>query len=198
MNTEIKCSNCDELETKLREVLLELNSTQLIIKLLQREICTSPGNVSDQDCRREASSRIQSSKLTINHSTGTQAGRYQRSSHHFENSRRYAECAILPTTNHIEVSNRFEVLPLFKDTSSGSRSSVTIQPAGVDGEERVIKKARRKKLLKEDSKHLPPQHILKNVNKAGPQHRIIILGDSHARDCANEVQQNVGSGFEVQ
>jgi hypothetical protein len=35
--TEYKCAYCSELERKLKEVLEELSSTQLILKLLQEE-----------------------------------------------------------------------------------------------------------------------------------------------------------------
>jgi hypothetical protein len=43
IDTETKCLNCEELEAQLREVLSELNSAQLIIKLLQRELSTTLG-----------------------------------------------------------------------------------------------------------------------------------------------------------
>jgi RNase H-fold protein (predicted Holliday junction resolvase) len=68
----------------------------------------------------------------------------------------------------------------------------------VEEEEIVTQKALPKKLFRENLKYPSPQHNLQNVNSSCPQHRIIIVGDSHARDCAKEVQQNVGCGFEVQ
>jgi hypothetical protein len=68
----------------------------------------------------------------------------------------------------------------------------------VEEEEIVTQKALPKKLFKENLKYPSPQHNLQNVNSSCSQHRIIIVGESHARDCAKEVQQNVGCGFEVQ
>jgi hypothetical protein len=37
-SSDITCTECEELENKLQETLLELSSAKLIIKLLQKEM----------------------------------------------------------------------------------------------------------------------------------------------------------------
>jgi uncharacterized protein with PIN domain len=44
-SSDSKCEQCTEMERQLKEVLMELSSAQLIIKLLQKEINMSTSSV---------------------------------------------------------------------------------------------------------------------------------------------------------
>jgi hypothetical protein len=51
--------------------------------------------------------------------------------------------------------------------------------------------------FKDNSKHLPLQQNLQNVSSLGQRHKIIVVGDSLAISCSNEVKLKVGCRIEV-
>jgi hypothetical protein len=161
---ENMCGKCCKMKDHLELLINELKSSQLIIKILQEKTelaSTSPknkDNLTNDDCHPTSG---KDNAWKVIRRIRAPAMKHKRYNH-----------ADLTTTNtHPLLSNRYD--PLFNDSVNDET------PVGTQ-ESRMAK-------FKHTGKHKTyrKQRVLKE-KQLTKQHKVIVVGDSHARGCATE------------
>jgi len=113
-DSDLNCANCVNLQHQLREALSELTSSQLIIKLLQKDLSTTVVPGSESNHRYETPNYTQRGYEFSNDTEGIPGpnnGWIPQTLNHFVKPRSYTKLTTggsMPTNKHIQTSNRFE------------------------------------------------------------------------------------------
>jgi len=157
------CNKCAEVELHLKQVLEELNSTQLVIQMLKEESThgqrggyrsIEPRNLIP--CNQQVAVKTQENKwvevIPSRHGRTKQVKRYSGK-------------------QQVETENRYKVLENLQEQTEI---------------------ADRQKL--EKSRGVTNLSKMKQKNKG---HKVILIGDSHARECAQKISNYLGNSYEV-
>lgn len=179
INGVSECESCLSMKRELQEMHEELCSARLIIKLLQTEgniantidIAANQGR--NHDSRKNNSSEwklVSTSKAGVNRKTPVQ------------------QPQLIPT-----IINRYKVLD-----NLHTHSQTHQQHEHANTLPTPIKECDR--ITNTTSAAQQTKGRYKYNKRASPKkrNRIIIMGNSHARGCAQELRHNLGKGFEVQ
>ena len=190
MNSEVKskasiCEMCKEYEIQLQETLDELSSILMVNKLLQKELLL-----------HTSIKPIGRINLGPNESKGSPRNNADSKWTHItakskkDKRQEYGVGGFQKIDNFIDTSNRYA--PLTKLSDAGD----TI-PVIINGD--CLSKKNYK--LQQSAKGKSPTNKVRNsISSKCPKrkNKILILGDSHSRGIANEVQPHVGKDFIVQ
>ena len=171
-NEEIKCQCCDTLKKDLQKAKQDISSYREIIKILLEEQSITQ----QQQMRTDEPWREEELFHTISRSTSMKAT---------------SRAGIRPS-NLIQViptANKFEILAQVNDSNEAmgwTSSSITNNATSI-------------KFRKNDQKKIQQSLQKTQGNKKLERRwqRILLLGDSHARKCATDLQHNLGDDYEV-
>jgi len=160
------CECCNLMRAELEELKSELKSCREIIRIIQEEaqvIKSTP----------YAAWNIVNGDRTEELQANVQDGWRQNSSNRRRRPQNIrTQLQQLP----VHTSNRFELLTNLKDDNGGSRCS-TLESRYKEWGDHMVRK----------------QSGIKNVVKAkNDKRKTVIIGDSHIRNCAAELQQQLG------
>ena len=208
------CIKCFDLEIKLRETMDELSSARLIIELLKIEVGSRTNQIGkhcDGDCDRDTvklnniqckSTEMSSVKARWSDSV---AGR---------NKSERREDAIINQTLESNITSS-DAEEQWKTVNTGRKKPPTVSqysyyqiPVIVNQYELLRNKGIDKQMtqqplethelkLRKESRSKVQTRVNKPQKKE-KKHRIVIIGDSHARGCAGELKSNLDADFEIQ
>ena len=170
-NEELKCQYCDMLKKDLQEAKQDILSYREIIKILLEE----QSNTQQQQLRTEEPCREE-----LFHTTSRNT------------SMKITLRAGIRPSNLIQViptANKFEILSKVNDSNEATCSTSTS----------IINNATSRK-FKKNSQKKTQQSLQTTQGKKKlerKRQRILLLGDSHARKCATNLQHNLGDDYEV-
>lgn len=173
------CEGCKNIESALNDMKLELSSCKEIIRILQEEIreITSP-HLSHGNKTHENSTNMDSNNTTTN---GAWA---------IHSSRRYKHSQFFRRNTHqppVETSNRFTTLTNLNadnECTSETTNNKLTNPVCVQNLTLV-----RKNNPANNQSNKPPHK---------KTHKVLVIGDSHARLCATKIKSEIKSNFCVQ
>ena len=168
-NKEENCKCCKKLTVKISEIQMELSSCREIIRILQEEIRESSSHQATGNKGSEDTQSKQWCNLKRRGEWTIQASNQRR---HPRYTRGHTHTQQL----HLETSNHYSALANLNEDSEHPRN--VLQSA----QDQSVKGRSVKQSVKE--------------NQMGKQ-KLIIIGDSHARKSASELQHNIGSSFVV-
>ena len=173
VNKENSCECCIHSSMELREVKLELSSCREIIRILQEEIRNN-----------HASSQFSASKLnavTVHNDFKTPTTREDWTIHS-TNRRSYSRVTSSnPKHSPLITSNQFALLVNLKD------DNVNPSCAPLNKRSQPIRNCYMKRR--------PAQLSVKQTQSV--KHKVVIIGDSHTRNSAAELQHTMGPDFAV-
>jgi len=170
-NEELKCQYCDMLKKDLQEAKQDILSYREIIKILLEE----QSNTQQQQLRTEEPCREE-----LFHTTSRNT------------SMKITLRAGIRPSNLIQViptANKFEILSKVNDSNEATCSTSTS----------IINNATSRKFKKNSQKKTQQslQTTQRKKKLERKRQRILLLGDSHARKCATNLQHNLGDDYEV-
>jgi len=90
----------------------------------------------------------------------------------------------------IPTANKFELLDKINDSSE----KICLKRASIISSVTSIKSKKNVQI----KNHRPSQKKRRNTNHGKSRQRIVLLGDSHTRKCASELQHNLGKDYKLQ
>ena len=182
---EIKCEMCKDYESHLKEVLEELNSIIMINKLLQKDLSSYTLSKSVREDNLDISEYTSSTRdNTVNNWTRIVTKTKKDKSHSHKMN------GLQGTNNYIETINRFS--PLTKLIDLGDPIPVIINGSCTSTNNYKTKASAQVKSY--------ASKIRNNISSTctGRKSKILILGDSHSRSIASELQQFVDKDSKTQ
>jgi hypothetical protein len=182
-NNELVCSCCYQTKLKLEEVLLELSLAKEIIKLLQEE-----RNIDVSTDMRNTNHGLEYDQFNKKLDDWVQVpdnrSKRSRISHiHYPRP--------IPT-----ILNRFAPLHNLSNLNEDSKAVKTLEDSiELNGKKNLkLQSSNQEKITK-----LSQLSSTIGASKAGNKrkHKVVIIGDSHSRGLAKEVQNHVNKNFEV-
>jgi hypothetical protein len=192
-NNESVCSCCYQIKSKYDAVVLELSSTKEIIKLLHEE-----RNFYANKAVSNTNQCLEYNQPTIKFDNWAQVP-YSRSNRSRKLPKQYPQ----PTPTNI---NRFAPLHNLPNLNVDSiavnnREDATEMNGEKKQKPQLSKQVNMTKLLKPSSTIGACKGTVDvlNKNKVGNKrnHKVVIIGDSHSRGMAKEVQHQLNKNFEV-
>jgi hypothetical protein len=191
-NNESECSCCFQIKLKYEEVLLELSSAKEIIKLLQED-----RNYNAQSVVSNINHGLEFDQPNISFDNWTQVP-YSRCNRSRKSHNQYPQ----PISTII---NRFAPLHNVSNLNDDSIASISLEDAIVRKEKKKqnsqryyqtnVTKSSQPLSTIEACKGTTEVHRKKVGNKKN--HKVVIIGDSHTRGLAKEVQYHLNKNFEV-
>ena len=177
-NYGVNCGNmcvlCCKMKNHFELIINKLKSSQLIIKILQEElqltstVLKKQGNVTNVESHSNSESNVW--KV------------FQRGRAPAMNHARLNHVALITTGIFPSVSNHYYLLghDLVGDDAPISTHEPNMVTSKFTGKSKAVQKNR-----------------VSKVKQYMKQHKVIIVGDSHARNCATKVSQWLNNDFEV-
>ena len=215
-DTLSKCKMCKEYETQLKEALDKLISIQMANKLLQKELCSLTQQTTwSPNLNHNVNKGIQITNANNKWTSVTAKTRGDK-------LRKHGVSATLRTDHHTATSpengisrkNRFSPLPNPEGNECAPLHRMTKpmkhQPTGkripslVNGNLDYLNDFpsltyKRKEIVRVNAECHQTKKILPQSRERSSKtkHKILIIGDSHARNCANLLQGNLSTEFKV-
>ena len=167
------CVNCTSMNERYHEVLMELKSLRLITNTLQEEIKSLQNQHEDNTrCENKKSSEVQCSsdmsEQVIRESSVPQWSEVAAGKGKTRPHTRYNDAKPIPV-----IHNRYEVLNNYCINEQANSYQIKRRTLGRNCKTKSDRTTKRKR-------------------------KILIIGDSHARGIASEIQHNLDDGYEVQ
>ena len=165
------CQHCDELNAELHKVKGELLSYEKVVSVLQEEIRNLENHLYSNDTYQDIHGKLQTREIVTDNNWNQVKVRHNKlSKTNKGNLIQLTPC----------LSNKYEILHNL-EANNETVSSTSNNKALVSTSERQTKAKRSRSTRK----------------TIVPKHKIMILGDSHARRCADLVQDNLNSDYRV-
>jgi len=173
--SDLNCANWVNLQHQLREALSELTSSQLIIKLLQKDLSKYLVPRIEPNHMYESPYYIQRGYEFLNDTEGIPGpnnGWIQQTLNHFVKPRsytKYTTCGNMPTGKHIQTSNRFEPLSNIDDFPNSNRYNVKPKPTDSVREGKANQNTSRQRHSNGSLRRSTLQHKVQNARET-PSH----------------------------
>ena len=193
---ENSCENCCKMRDYLTVLTTELKSAQLIIQLLQDELKTHSDSVEKKNIHCDPTEKTHIKSKWPDIVLGWSIGRKKEE----DTSKQILEPNITSTDQEWKTVSRG-----YKKPPTVDRASNLQIPAIINRYEQFSNSRREEKLThsqmktyelktRKDSREKMRQKTNKQEKK---KHKIIVIGDSHARGCAAEIKTNLDKDFDI-
>ena len=203
------CKSCKDRESQLKEALDELSSAQTIITILQNELQTYRASAATCEVNLTIAEEAHNKPRTDEWTATT----YRSNNVKLRERRNYKNSEIASPGPYISTENRFSSLANLERKESASLQRATNpvkqQPRGrkipkiVNGTLDYYKDFPSLIRKQEKTIRTSPEHQIKKrapqpvESESSTTHKVLIIGDSHARNCVNLLQDNLSSDFKV-
>ena len=196
------CKNCLDHEAQLKEALDELSTAKVIISILQEEILSNitsaPTSGVNLSITKEPHQELNATEwTTIAHRN--KSGTLQKQSKQVRGEK-------VSSSSTVQSENRYSLLynlekkecDLSQNTTKppGHQTKGNIIPTIVNGNSDYYKNF---PSLTHERERLQVQNMISRtvISPGKDKHKILIVGDSHAKNCASLLQDDLGANFTV-
>jgi len=206
------CKSGQDRESQLKETIDELSTAQMIITILQTELLTYRASTTMCEVSLTITDKSQNKLKTDEWITAAQKNRNIK----LQERPKHNEDETVLTGIDIPTKNRFLSLANLEGNESASLQRATNPtkhqvkgtkiPTIVNGRFEYYKEFpsltnKQENPVWTSAKHIQKKkrlpQLMESSSSSGTTHKVLIIGDSHARNCADLLQDNLSTDFKV-